>query len=1480
MNGSNDISKGIATLVGSGVSDYRRAILWGTGWTVAGTLVAAWFSQAMVDTFARGIVNPQFHPFLVAVLIGAGGWVLFASKTGLPVSTTHAITSALCGAAVAAYGWQGVSWASVTRKVAVPLLLSPAVAMAAVWGLFPFLQQWLARLGNTCACSDPRPVQTVISNVPGSGSLFGAAALQIPQLVVDQFEACRNRGVEALGIQLDNLLHWLSSGLTSFARGLNDGPKMTALGLSAAMALKLDSLGLFVLVSSGMGFGCMVAGRRVTETLAEKITRMTPAEGLSANLITGTLVVVASHWGIPVSTTHVSSSAIIGLGLRRPGHLSVGTRSVRSLRRGSSHFLSPPAWRLAVCGSSRQFSRLASRVSVAKPGKGLLPMRTTSDRTDVQMIAARGAFARFTSLLALFGFLVPPVSAQTSDGQIVGTVYDSSRAVVPNAVVTILDDRTSAERTVSANAQGYFVAAQLRASTYTITVNAAGFEPSTRTITLGVGQTHTLEFIVNPAGNKAEITVTDRVSVDTSSARVGVNVTPAEVKRLPLNGRQVSQLYLLAPGAVNSGTGTFDNIRFSGRANQQNAIRFDGVEGSSIIDASPGNLSGEISSPFRLQSSLENIQEFRVDSNTYTAEFGTGTGGQISVITKSGSNEFHGSLFEYLRNDALDARNFFDQEEKSILRLNQFGGSAGGPVIRNRTFFFASYEGNRQRAGINSLEAVPSEAARSRAVPAIVPLVAAFPRGSFKTADPDFDLAFLQSQSVITENAFGLRLDHKVNDRHSFYARYFRQQGASDEPEGVTGRRAVVRVQPQNAVLAWQQIWTPAMLNEFKVGYNGAWTRVNAAAPVVPGIDLSAITLNLAGSVANAGIAGQGASAGVAVPGGLLRQNSASNGRRQLTTPYAISFIDNLSWVKGQHHARFGLEARPVRMYLDRQGGTTYTFPNLSAFLNNAPSMIAFSGDLSQPSKFNGGLAGTRQTRQEYYIGYAQDEWKARPNLTFTYGLRYEYYTPLRERNGRAVVFDPGAGGILPPGTPFYRTSKRNFLPRLAMAWSPSFLKDKTVIRWGFGLNVGPGQSEDLIQPIESDRVSITRTGGAFPIDPAELIARFDVNDLRDYQPRAFDRGYRPPEQIAQWNLSIQQELPSQILLSAAYVGSLGRHLFNRTLTNLITEVTTHPSSGAAIITRRFGSRFAEVDVKASNATDNYNALQLTLSRRLSSGLTLGSQWTWAHSLGTSAGSNEAQTQSNPFDLKADYGNNNFDVRHSFSASALYDLPFGAGGRWKLSGTADAILGGWQIGGVVNARTGLPIDLRITRPDVIYRNNFTGAVTLSPLVVGGMAVTTAIINVPGGGASRNVRRPDVVPGVNPFLKMSNLTFLNPAAFATPQPGSFGNYARNTLHGSGLAQFDLTLARRIEVQEGKHLEFRAEVYNVLNRANFANPVGQLPAALGVAPNQLQPGEPFSSSVAGAGTFGLIHSTVGRGVGLGTNRQIQLSLRLNF
>jgi hypothetical protein len=1113
---------------------------------------------------------------------------------------------------------------------------------------------------------------------------------------------------------------------------------------------------------------------------------------------------------------------------------------------------------------------------------------------------------KLRKFIALWAFcLLPLLSAlaQVDQGRVRGVVRDPNKAVLSGASVTITNERTGEQRTTTSNESGYYSFVALQPSIYSVKVVVSQFSPAeAKQIEVGVGQEIHQDFDMSiQAQNETVLVQSGFIPLDTSSARMGINVIPREINQLPINGRQLSQLALQAPGAVNSGSGTFNDLRFSGRANQENAIRYDGVEGSAIIDAAPGNLNGELPSPFKLQASLENVQEFRVDSNNFPAEYGTGTGGQISIVTKSGSNRFHGSVFEFLRNDALDAANRFDINGKSKLRLNQFGASLGGPLIKDKLFFFGSYEGYRLRSGVNFIEAAPSLSLKSVAVPAVAPLLNAF-RGPGAVVlpgaskDPNFDIVQLKANNNVDENSGSFRLDYKVNDRHSMYARYFRDQGTNVQPEGVTGRQSVIRAVPQNAVLSLVSVVTPNVINDAKFGYNSALTRVGGSVPVVNGIDLSAITINISGSVANSGIAGQGSSSGVAVPGGLLRQNSASNGRGSPYTPYTYSFIDGLNWQHGKHSLKFGGEARLVRLYTDRLGGTTYTFSNLNNFLQNNVQSVQFLGDVSAPSPFNGGATGTRLGKQEYYIGYAQDEWRVTPNLTLNLGLRYEYYTPMREDRNLDVIFNPVTGTLQPPTRDFYHSSATNFGPRIAAAWSPSLFGSagKTVIRGGFGLYYGPGQTEDLIQPIESDRVSSTLTSGvAYPVNPTLLVNNFINNPSnRSFQPRAYAPGYTVPERIAQYTFSVQQEVAPKTTATVAYVGSLGRNLFLRSWANQIVNVrTVNPASAngnaTAVVIRQFdidngGTNvlrpYAEIDYKTSGGTSNYNALQTSLVRTSDKGLTLAAQYTWAHDLGTSGGSNEALTAGNPFDFNYDYGNNNFDVRQNFNLSFLYEMPFGRGKKFggDMNRFAESLLGNWQVGSIINARTGLPIDVRIVRPDTVFVNS-AGQVVSSAACTAGVC-PTAVINTLGGGSSRNVRRPNLVPGVNPYLN-SGLGYLNPAAFSTPAPGQFGNLRRNQLVGPGFTQADLTLAKYFPITESARLEFRTEIFNIFNHPNFANPPVTLPNALGTGANQLQPNQAYSPQIAGS-AFGVLNSTVTKTVGLGTNRQIQFALKLNF
>jgi hypothetical protein len=837
--------------------------------------------------------------------------------------------------------------------------------------------------------------------------------------------------------------------------------------------------------------------------------------------------------------------------------------------------------------------------------------------------------------------------------------------------------------------------------------------------------------------------------------------------------------------------------------------------------------------------------------------------------------------------------------------LNQFGGSVGGPIAKNKAFFFGSYEGYRLDAGLNFIEAVPSASAWARAVPAIAalrsqwlaPTAVLIPGAS---TNADFDIAQNQATETVREDAYSGRLDYRLNDRWSSYVRFFHDQGRDNAPQGVTGRYFNTSIDPTNAVFTLQGILSDKTTNEFKFGYNGATsTEVGSTQPAFEGIAIS-----LSGNVANTGLAGQSGSTGVASPGGLVRVNSAGNGRSAPYQPYSLTFADTISRLQGNHFLKMGVDVRAIRMTMDQQGGITYTFQNINQFLANTPSGIQYFGDLSEPTPFHPTASGPKHTSQQYYVGFAQDEWHLNPKFTLNYGLRYDYYTPLSEVDNRIVKFNITTGQLDPDTTPFYKSSKTNFQPRVAATYS---LNEKTVVRGGAGIFVGPGQTEDQIQPIEAERIATSVSGGAYPVNPDLIRANFINNpNNRSFQPRAYSGDYEIPERVYQYTASVQRELNRSMAVTAAYIGSQGRNLFLRSISNLTVGVLQTSPTATATNIRQFDivscsngsilngtqtpitsalcgpgatpvskqSPFAEVDYKTSGGYDSYNALQLLLTRRAANGLAMNAQYTYGLSKGTSGGSNEARTVGNNAQtldqFEYDYGYNNFDVRQTFNLSLLY----------TTSG-ASVWTKGWLVGGIFNARSGVPLNVTITRPDIVYVDG-AGNVWNVPA-----ADRTAVINTPGGGTTRSTRRPDLIPGVDPFIHDGSLLFLNPAAFATPKPGTNGNLERNALHGPNFFQTDFILAKRLDLGgRGSNVELRMEVFNIFNRVNYAyDGIGAtLPNALPGAgqtvgqANTVQPGQAYTS--AAAGTFGRMTSTVGRTVGLGTPRQMQLAIRFNF
>ncbi len=1051
-------------------------------------------------------------------------------------------------------------------------------------------------------------------------------------------------------------------------------------------------------------------------------------------------------------------------------------------------------------------------------------------------------------LCALVAVIAAPALglAQQTESRITGRVLDQSLGALPGVTVTVTSKSTGAVRTDFTDGEGNYAITNLAPGSYEVRIELSGFAPKVRDVVLGVGHSEKVEVELRVAALQEQVTVSAAAPVlDLTSARIGVNVSPEEVQNLPVNGRNFANLMTLATGATSDGNGGWASVRFNGKSNQQNYLNYDGVDGTYVWDASPGYLNAT-GSQFRLQTSMESVAEFRVNSGLAPAESGLGAGGNITVVSKSGSNAYRGSLFDYIRNDALDSATKYvgsdgNREAKQQLELNQFGGSVGGPLKSNKAFFFFSFEGLRQQTGLSFTEAVPSDEAIRRVMAgepigsgagqsaartqAVAPLLAGFPRATQATANPLVGLASLSSVADQDENTLSFRVDHRFSDRQSIYARLLYSQGEVDTPDRtVTARRVRAEQSPKNFVMSHQSVVGTNFVNEFKVGYNAPTTSASAFSNQA---NYDPVGVSLSGTFTSSSIDARG-STGIARSGLLIRATSASTTTGSIFDPQSISLNNATTWTRGRHTLKGGFEYRQIQSDFQFLGSTEITYNSVNDFIDNRPAAVAVSVDspVFRPEQF-------------YAVGFLQDTWQPVDRLTLDLGLRYDYYSVVKEAQGLSRPFFVEDNAFAPDGSPFYDADKNNFSPRLSAAFE---INEKTALRAGFGLFYGPGQFEDRIQPIENyierrrvQQADIPNNGLAYPVPASQLANLLSI--------RGYTHDY-PNEYNMQYGISLSRELPGEINFTAGYTGSQGKDMFLRGVGNTLNIQTR----------ARLQPSYGQIDYKTAGCVDGltisgypvsgcgyatYDALQLSATRRFRAGFTGGVQYQFSRNRGTTQGSNEAATTQNTFDYESEYGIYPQDIPHTFNGSLVYLIP--GDGFWT---------GGWRLGGIVNSRSGVPINVVMSRPD-----NAT---------VNGATVT----NIPGGN-SRGTQRPDLVAGVDPYLK-SGVRWLNPAAFATPQPGTFGNLPRNFLRGPGFWQADLMFSKDFRFASTQGLQFRVEIFNVANRLNYENPAATLPNGT--------PGAPITD--AQAGTFGYMLGPLNRTVGLGTARQTQISLRYTF
>jgi hypothetical protein len=964
----------------------------------------------------------------------------------------------------------------------------------------------------------------------------------------------------------------------------------------------------------------------------------------------------------------------------------------------------------------------------------------------------------------------------------------------------VVQDDTGLRRETSTNGDGIYTVPSLPPGNYVITFTKDGFEKAVfRDVLQIAGQTRTLNATLAIGMQAQTVSVVDaNAALDETTATFGGSVQPVQVSKVPVNGRNWSTLETFVPGAVNLGTGGQSSIRFAGQGMDDANYRLDGNDMTGIQNAAP-------KSALRLQISTEAIQEFSVASAMYTAENGGSAGGQVNVVSKSGTNDLHGSIFEFIRNSAFDARPVLNRKPapQAPFRLNQFGGTMGGPIRKNKTFFFASYEGFRQSLGSVQVGFVPTAAFKSMVPAALQPFMNAYPlptspdpKSPMHNGVPVDGLWTGSVSSPATEDAGFIRVDHRLNDNNTIYVRYNIDNGNSATPLGNLQYATNVQPRLQNGVGEYLHLFSPTLSNEVRFGFNR----------------------NLYSSFQTTGLP-------VTLVAPSISTINDNYSKKQASTSY--DGRDDLTWSHQAHTVKAGIEFRRVEINEGNSADTTMTFASFTStdpayyLANNIYSSYLFSAALP--------VKGLRKT--DYY-GYVQDEWKLRSNLTLNSGLRYSFYSPFSEVNNKAYPFDiysctgsaaygPSNPGLCKRGAQFTFPNYLDFDPRISLAWAPEMLKNRTVIRAGYGMFHGEDQLGDQDSPVVNDEPAISLfAAGSYPVNPA-----LTPTSGLAATPRSQARNH-PDSYVQNFSLSIQQQLPGSFVGTLSYVGAKGTHLFRRSYVNLINPVT-----GGRPLAPYYNT---QIDEKFMAGSSIFHALQVNMTRNFNHGLFFAFNYMWSHAIDDgSVGAGEADTPQNVACFRCERSNSDDDVRQTGNSSLVYQLPFGQGRKFLTGGgVVNQIFGGWEISDLVIARTGLPINITINR-------------------------TAA--SLPDG--NNTSQRPNLVPGAHIYPQHRTAqNWLNLAAFSTPAAGTWGTTPRNVASGPSEWQNDIALDKDFHLAERFSLNMRAEAFNLFNRAQWGLPNSN-----------------FSSS----SSFGTTTTVLNPGTtGTGTARELQFAARLNF
>ena len=856
-------------------------------------------------------------------------------------------------------------------------------------------------------------------------------------------------------------------------------------------------------------------------------------------------------------------------------------------------------------------------------------------------------------LLAVFGatWFVRVAYSQVDRVNLNGTVTDASGGRVPNARVELVSPTTGLKMSALTGEAGVYSITDVPVGQYDLRISHEGFKVFEVTgLELFVNQPRTVNAELQVGAPTQTIEVKATLGVDANNAALAGVLQSRQVEDIPLNGRDWATLMTLAPGAVNLGAGGQRDLRFVGRGIDDSNYTFDGLDATGVQEQSQ-------KVGVRLAVSLESIAEFSVSSSVYPADIGGSAGAQVSVVTRSGTDEFHGGVFEFLRNNVLDSRSPFDIPSVPPFRLNQFGGSLGGPIKKDSTFFFADYEGLRQRLDTTVIGFVPNAAFRA-SIPTnspVYPFLAQWPVGQVPVDSLTDEWISPQSNNN-REDSGDFRLDHNFSERTSMFARYNIDDADISSPLDTVGGVDHAFIRPSNLVVELTHTFSPTVINELRGGFNR-----------------SAMHHYFYGTGPLSTANGEPGYVAASVSG----FDSPDATALDVEVGTTLDVYDNLSIVRGRHTFKVGMGLERHRLNNSDEsiadGALTYDSPQ--EFANNVLADYSFVGQLT--------LGGERRT---YIMPYVMDTYKVRPNLTLNYGLRWEHYTVLKEAFGRQAVVKLSCGGFCPKGTPMYSPYYKDFAPRLGLAWSPGGVAGKTVIRTGFGMYFSPNQMDDFTDGHEStgqrfDVSSAIVPNLAWPVYQSLLPAP-------SYSPKAWDPNRRDGY-FENWDFTVQQLLPHNFLGQIAYDGSEGHGLFGRLQANLIDPLTgTRPLAD-----------FGQYGEKANIGNSNFHSLQVSLKRPLTSGWLWETQYMWSHAMADQGfGAGDSTTNENMACLKCDYSDTDIDVRHSLSVNSVYQLPFGRGKRFLSNrGVAEKVLGGWELSGIASASSGRPINIVVDR---------------------------------------------------------------------------------------------------------------------------------------------------------------------------------------